>query len=287
MSPPERAPLAELQRRLFDLIVTSPGGEALSAAERGAPAASTWLGGCDDAIARGARVYRTGYFARLHDVLAGDFECVRRVVGSERFRALVGDYLSVHPSEEPSLRNAGARLPELVRGHPLAEQWPFLPELARLERARVEAFDAPNVEVLTLHDLAGLPPAWTTAPLAPVPAFRALTVRYPVDDAWVVIDRDRDRDSDAAGTAVALDALFEPRTILVWRRDLRVYHRAASSAREAAALARLAAGGSFADACESYAAPGETHDVGLDGAASTALAALSRWVTDGILAIPG
>jgi hypothetical protein len=57
-------------------------------------------------------VYASMYFVRIHDVLRGDYARTLAVVGGEAFHGLVTDYLQACPPAHPSLREAGARLPD-------------------------------------------------------------------------------------------------------------------------------------------------------------------------------
>ena len=78
---------------------------------------------CRSRLQRAARASRRGAVSRSRDV-----------------------HLAVHPPQHFSLRYAGARLPEFLRvrrsGRPLRSRWPWGADLARLEWALGEAFDA-------------------------------------------------------------------------------------------------------------------------------------------------
>ncbi len=67
-------------------------------------------------------VYANMYFFRLLDCLAEDFPAIHAVVGHERFHALVRDYLTIHPSEHPSVRMLGRALGDLLETHPLSAE---------------------------------------------------------------------------------------------------------------------------------------------------------------------
>ena len=88
------------------------------------------------------------YFFRLLDILRDDYAAVVAVLGDEPFHNLVTDYLLACPSQHPSVRNVGERLPRFIDGHALGLERRWLGELARLERARLEVFDGPDAEPL-------------------------------------------------------------------------------------------------------------------------------------------
>ena len=98
-------------------------------------------------------VYATMYFVRIHDVLRDEYARTAAVLGGEAFHDLVTDYLQACPPAHPSLREAGARLPAFLAAHALAADRPWLAELARLERARLEVFDGPDAAPLSIAAL--------------------------------------------------------------------------------------------------------------------------------------
>ena len=80
-------------------------------------------------------IYANAYFCRLLDCLREEFPATLAVVGPDNFAALVRDYLLHYPPSEPSINHAGRYLAEYLRNHRLVRQWPFIAELAWLERA--------------------------------------------------------------------------------------------------------------------------------------------------------
>jgi len=209
-------------------------------------------------------VYRRMYLARLVDVLREDYPRVSDVLGAERFAEVARSYVAAFPSTQPSARHVGAAFPDFlaVAGSDVPA---FLPDLARLEWARLEVFDAPDVRALTLADLEAI--GATDAPalsFALVPACIVLVAAWPVHEVWK---------ESAAGAR-----LTPARTALrVWREGFSVYH-ACMDASEEAALARVAADATFAEVCEVFA-----ERVSLEDAARQAGALLARWLEDGIL----
>jgi hypothetical protein len=219
-------------------------------------------------------IYANMYFYRLLDILRDDYEAVLACVGDEPFYRLVTDYLAACPSVHPSVRNVGERLPAFLDGHALAAARPWLGQLARLERARLEVFDGPDAEPLTLDELrTRTPEEFVTLPLPLVPSRQLLPLTYCVDDVWAAVE------AGAAGDAVPPPAAT-PRTLLVWRHALAAYHRPLEPL-EPEALARAAAGAPFGAVCDLVAAR-----LPLDEAGPFAFQMLARWVQDGLIARP-
>lgn len=215
-----------------------------------------------DAEAR-VQVYADAYFWRLRDVLREDFPRVASVLGEDRFDALVRDYLRRHPSESPSVRHLGREMARFL-------EWrldfpPCLADLAHLEWARIEAFDAPGGARATLDTLRGVSPCdWPHLHFIPIPALRVVRARWPVHEVW--------SGADAATVVPARTALR------VWRgEEDRVFH-APMDARAAHALDLVAAGAPFVVMCAAFA------DLPPAEAAVQATGLLARWLEDGLIA---
>lgn len=208
-------------------------------------------------------VYADAYFLRLRDVLAEDFPQVARLLGGEAFDALVRHYLKAHPSTEPSVRHLGRAMAEFIRGHSDMPAW--LADLAALEWARVNAFDAPDDSPLDIAELAQIDPAeWPQMRMAPVRSLEVVTAEWPVHRLW------------AEEAPEVLERV--PTSIRVWRRaDFHVRH-APMDQREAAAVSRLLKGSTFAEICQVF------EDLDERQGAEQAGALLLRWLEDGIIA---
>ena len=213
-------------------------------------------------------IYAQMYCARLLDALQEDFPRVAAILGEEDFREIGRAYLRQFPSSHPSLRYLGTHFAEFLTTRPVGTSLPFLGDLARLERMRLDVFDAPDAEPLRLEDLQVIPAeAWATVRFRLIPALLMLTCAWPVQQIW----------KDEGFTLS--DKLQPMSTVLrVWRQDFTVY-QASMDAIEQAALTVMQAGESFASVCttvEPLVNPSE--DV-----SATVGSLLLRWIEDGIL----
>jgi hypothetical protein len=218
---------------------------------------------CTQEPAQRLGVYADAYFLRLRDVLAEDFPRLAALMGEEAFDRLSRGYLKAHPSTEPSLRHLGRTMVEFIRGQ---EELPgYLGDLAELEWARVNAFDAPDDEPLTMAKLAELDPAtWPQMHLVPVRSLQVLRTAWPVHRLWA---EESPENPEPAATSIR-----------VWRgKDFHVLH-APIDEREAAAMRRLLQRASFAEICEVF------EDLDEQDGAREAGALLLRWLEDGIIA---
>lgn len=219
-------------------------------------------------------VYANMYFYRLRDSLAEDFPRLARRIGAARFHNLVTDYLLAHPSRHFSLRELGRALPGFLDAHVLAEAFPALADLARLEWARLEVFDAAPARPLTRAELLARAGAAGPAGVALrlVPAARLLRLDASVPDLWKSLDP-----AQAAALAGA-GAPRGARGVLVWRRGFAVLHRPLAPDEEAA-LRRLAGGVSLAGLGESLLEDGADADRTPERLA----ALLEQWTRDELL----
>ena len=208
-------------------------------------------------------VYGDGYVWRLRDVLREDFPRLAALLGTDRFDQLVQDYLTAHPSHHPSVHHLGRAMAGFIRRQ--VDVAPCLADLARLEWARIEAFDAPDAEPVSPDVLRAVPPeTWPRTYLVPIPALEVLRVRWPVHELW--------SGADPATIRAA------PTALRVWRAgDDTVYH-AAMEPRAADALDRLIAGAPFGLICWAFA------DLPPAQAAREVAALLRRWLEDGLIA---
>lgn len=209
------------------------------------------------------RVYADAYFCRFRDVLAEDFPRVAAILGPDSFADLTRGYLRSHSSTHPSVRHLGRDFAAVIAKH--TDLPPWLADLARLEWARLDVFDAPDCEPLTAEVLQAVAAQrWPALRFAPIPALTVLRADWPVHEAW--------------GGTDAARLLRSPTVIRVWRsEDYRVFH-APMDARGAEALDRLTAGEPFAVIC------GVFDDLPPLEGARQATALLARWFDDGIIA---
>jgi hypothetical protein len=196
-------------------------------------------------------IYRHMYWARLVDALKENYPSVARVLGDERFERVALAYLRNHPSRHPSLRYLGQRWPEHLVRHPL-RGFRHLGDLARLDRAVIDSFDATDASPLTAADLTAIPPEeWPKLRFRLAPSVRLLRLAH---DVLRDVARPPRRTADAR----------------IFRTGYEV-RQAAMDAREARALRALERGGTFGQACVILRDP------------QIAATALATWLEEGLL----
>ncbi len=126
-------------------------------------------------------VHRNNVVAGLAERLGEAFPHVRRQVGARFFRAMAVEFARARPPRSPIPTEWGAEFPGWLEAFPPVAAYPWLPDLARLERAEQEALHAAEAEPLSGAALAGLAPeALAARRLRPHPAFRLVVSRFPM-----------------------------------------------------------------------------------------------------------
>jgi hypothetical protein len=164
-------------------------------------------------------IYHGMYLLRMEEALESDYPALKHFLGDAGFRALVAGYVRAHPSRSYSLNFLGGHLPDHVRSAPGLRRRGFCADLALLEQAVAEVFDAPEEEALRPDQIAAVPEAaWERARLAPIAAFRLLALRHPVN-AYLQSVRDERHVHPAARRRDTWVAVYR-RRYTVWRLEL-------------------------------------------------------------------
>jgi hypothetical protein len=279
--------LRDLQALLYRLITAPEGVAAGLEAERahGRSAAADLdrldldrLIEGDDRLSAAARleIYANAYFYRILDCLKEDFPATLATLGADNFHNLVTGYLIAYPPTEPSISYAGRYLGEFLHSHPLSGRWPFIAELARLERTLIEVFQAPYAEPLGAETMRSVAPEdWPGLAMRTHPALAIVDCEWRVDELLRAVE------TGAAGADGSPQApARSPVSVLVWRKGSQVHYRALEDP-ERAALELARAGTSFSAMCEAVAAANGEGDPG--GPVALINRLLARWLGDGVL----
>jgi hypothetical protein len=159
-------------------------------------------------------IYRDGYLARMVEALESDFPGLRHYFGEAGFYDLVAAYVDKWPSRSYTLNRLSDHLPEYLATRTDLPRHEFLLDLARLELALSEIFDAEESAPLSAEAVAAVAPeAWETARLIPVTAFRLMSFRYPVSEYLGGVDEEN-----------PFPALRRKNTwVVAYRRDYRLH----------------------------------------------------------------
>lgn len=215
-------------------------------------------------------VYRNAYVGRLVEILQNEYPVLAAYCGGERFRTLAESYIAAFPSNSQNARWFGTRLLGFLGSSEAYGENPELADIAEIETAVSNAFDAVDAPVLDIGGVTQFPPdAWgklVFAPHASVTRFDATTNAFAI---WKSL-----KNGDTAPSPLILS---DAEHIIVWRQETTPLVRV--MAREEAMMWTEAARGvRFEVLCEMLATFDDP-----DTAASRAAGYLQGWLRDHML----
>lgn len=223
--------------------------------------------------------YQFAYGARLVGALRENFEILARAMGDDGFDALGRAYLAAHPSRRPSIRWFGDGLAafmaeRVAAGDDTVVPHPAFVDLARMDWALRDAFDAADAPTIGREALAGVSPDdFGALRFVPHPSVGLVALDWAIEAAWRAL---RAHDPEHGGAEPELPAPTPaPHTLLVWRNGLDTQWRSLDPT-EDALLRAMVAGEDFAALCERAAELS-------DDPATLAARLLARWLDDGLL----
>jgi hypothetical protein len=180
-----RLPLERLQRWMQSVIV-HPGTVEQAVAD-GPATDEVSADRVGDVILPSARltplerleIYHAMYPLRMEEALASDYPGLKHFLGDDAFLRLATQYVQAHPSRSFTLNPLGRHLPDYLE-QARVRKHEFCRDLARLERALAEVFEAEETPALDEAAITAVPAeAWEGARLRTIAAFRLLALRYP------------------------------------------------------------------------------------------------------------
>jgi len=215
-------------------------------------------------------IYYDAYRLRLLEALDSNYPVLHAWMGDDEFEQLGLAYLEAHPSTHFSIRYFGHRLTEYLASADEYRGRSYLGEMAALEWAMSEAFDAPDSPVAGLDTMASIPPeAWPEMHMTLHVSVHRLDLRWNIPAIWTTIKEEQ--------TPAEPLAREWPEPWLVWRQDLRIFFRPLS-VDEAWAIDAVRQGATFASICEGLVEWIDAQNVALHSAGL-----LKRWISDGMI----
>ncbi|AWM29314.1 DNA-binding domain-containing protein [Sinorhizobium fredii] len=159
-------------------------------------------------------VYRNNFIVSLSDALAAAFPATLRITGETFFRAMARFYVRETPPRSPLLFEYGRGFPEFIERYEYAQSMPWLADVARVERAWLDAYHAANASTLPPQALASMPPEGLGGLVfAAHPATRLIPSPYPAVTVFAL--------NRGTGPVGRVDAT-EPESALITRPGLEV-----------------------------------------------------------------
>ncbi|WP_445220179.1 DNA-binding domain-containing protein [Bradyrhizobium sp. Pa8] len=101
-------------------------------------------------------VYRNNVTVSLIDALAAIYPAVQRITGSEFFRAMARFHIRSRPPTSPLLFDYGCGFPDFIAAYEHARDMPWLADVARIERAWLDAYHAMDASPLSPSRLSAI-----------------------------------------------------------------------------------------------------------------------------------
>lgn len=163
-------------------------------------------------------IYTDMYLLRMVEAMTADYPVVKRLASDRVFEKLVRGYVSAHPSRSYSLNFLGRHFPSFLAGVARVPRKALLVDIARLELAMSEVFDAPGSPVLTSEELKKLPPeVWNDARPRLIEALQVLACDHRANAIVTAIRQDKTLpDLKPEKTWVCVYR----KDFVVWRMDL-------------------------------------------------------------------
>jgi hypothetical protein len=102
-------------------------------------------------------VYRNNVTVSLIDALGAIYPAVQRITGTEFFRAMARFHVRATPPTSPLLFEYGRDFPAFIESYEYAQDMPWLADVARIERAWLDAYHAADAAALPAATLAQVP----------------------------------------------------------------------------------------------------------------------------------
>ena len=148
------------------------------------PSADAVPGNLDGQALKRFRIYRNNVHAALIDALKAAYPVVNRLVGDDFFAAIAREFLLSERVRSRSLALYGDGFGGFIARFPPAKSLPYLADVARLERARLEAVNAADEPVLQTTDLPVDGEVMVDLCLAAHAATRLQTSIHPIFSIW-------------------------------------------------------------------------------------------------------
>jgi len=162
-------------------------------------------------------IYADMYYLRLIEVMEGEYPTTRQLLGEHAFASACRRFIAKFPSRTRTLNSLSAKFPDfLAKALPRTARHGLAVDVARIERAMEDVFDAPRAEPMTPAQFAAIGSGdWNRATLRMNPALVMLKLRYPANAYMTALRRGEK------------PRLPRPRAthVIVFRRGFQVFRR--------------------------------------------------------------
>jgi hypothetical protein len=211
-------------------------------------------------------IYYDAYRLRIIEALSSTYPVLKALLGDDLFEQAARLYIDEYPSTYRNMRWVGDQMSEHMQNR--YPQYPIAAEMAAFEWGLSLAFDAQDAPILSLQDLAAIPPEnWADLRFQFHPSMQLFTFKWNVLRVWQALN--------AEETPPKVAQINEP--CVVWRKELNSHYRSLELA-EFQAIQYVISGASFGDLCEKL-----QENASEEAATMQAAQYLSGWLNEGLI----
>ncbi len=201
-------------------------------------------------------IYRQQFWLRHTAALLEDYPGVSGILGQHEWEQLAESYLTEVPPRSWTLRDLGRDFARHIAGRAGTPHQQLCFDMATLEWAYTEVFDAAESPALDVSRLqSASEEAWSRAVVHLAPALRILSLTYPVAE---LRRRLRDAAADDAGEPISIPGA-DPHFLVVFRSPKRHLRYVRLGQAPGSLLRHLASGMPLTTACERAAGTDPAH----------------------------
>lgn len=128
-------------------------------------------------------VYRNNVVVSLIEALKAAYPSIAAMMGDENFKQIARFYVSEHPPNSPMMQTYGSEFPNFVKKLPPLKNSPFLKDVAKAEKAWLQAYHAQDAKPLKPEILGTFSPEESMQlSFTPHPASHLIKSIYPLSD---------------------------------------------------------------------------------------------------------
>lgn len=205
----------------------------------------------------GYRIHARNVRISLSQAIADCFPVTAALVGESCFAAMAGAFVAAYPPRQGWLSGYGAAFPDFVSAYPPVCELAYLPDLARLEWARIAvmaAIDGPCLDLGLLATIEG--DTLLATHLSLRSCAMVLTTRFPVIALW-----EAHQQADISTALARIDFSEQDRTMLVVRAGQKHVLAVELAPGDDAFMRAVACGKTLAVAWENAVRSSSTYDL--------------------------
>ncbi len=139
-------------------------------------------------------IYRNNVHRGLGDALSAAYPVVCKLVGTDFFDAMAREFFQTEHKRAGSLTLYGAGFADFIDAFPAASSLPYLGDIARLERARLEVLHEADTNTIATETLTTRQEDLASLAFVIHPACRLICSAFPIQSIWLRQQDDGEKD---------------------------------------------------------------------------------------------